>query len=57
MKTIEQVKKEFRQSGETVSEWARKHGFQPQKVIALLNGNIKGHRGKSHEIAVALGIK
>ena len=57
MKTVEQVKKEFQRTGVTVSEWARKHGFQPQKVIALLNGNIKGHRGKSHEIAVALGIK
>lgn len=57
MKTVEQVKKEFRRTGVTVSEWARKHGYPPQKVIALLNGNIKGHRGKSHEIAVALGIK
>jgi gp16 family phage-associated protein len=55
--TPEQVKARFRQRGETISQWARAQGYTPQKVIRVLNGFDKGHRGEAHTIAVKLGLK
>lgn len=55
--TREQVKAGFRRRGETVSGWARDHGYKPQKVLRVLNGFEKGHYGTAHEIAVKLGLK
>ena len=55
--TPEQVKQRFRQHGQTFSQWAREHGYHPQKVIRVLNGFDKGHYGQAHEIAVKLGLK
>ncbi|WP_310628169.1 DNA-binding protein [Limnohabitans sp.] len=55
--TPEQVKQRFRQRGKTFSQWAREHGYQPQKVIRVLNGFDKGNYGQAHEIAVKLGLK
>jgi gp16 family phage-associated protein len=55
--TPEQIKKQFRQRGDTFSQWARERGYRPQQVLRVLNGFDKGHRGKAHEIAVELGMK
>lgn len=44
-------------SGVNVSEWARSNGFEPKIVHAVLSGARACRRGKSHLIAVALGIK
>jgi gp16 family phage-associated protein len=55
--TPEQIKARFRSRGMTYSDWARKNGYAPKKVIRLLNGYEKGHYGQSHEIAVKLGLK
>lgn len=56
-KTPKQVKEDFRKRGQTFSDWARKNGFDPHKVIRVLNGYAKGNWGEVHQIAVALGIK
>lgn len=56
-KTPNQVKKDFEQKGQAVSDWATKHGYSPQDVYKVLNGQVKGKRGKAHDIAVKLGIK
>lgn len=56
-KTPSQVKQDFENSGQPVSEWAEKNGYTPQEVYKVLNGQVKGKRGKGHEIAVKLGIK
>lgn len=56
-KTIEQVKQEFRTNGTTVSDWAKKHGYSPQEVYKVINQQHKGNYGRSHEIAVKLGLK
>lgn len=56
-KTPEQVKKELRSKGIPVSAWATKHGYTPQEVYKVLNGQAKGNFGKAHDIAIALGIK
>ena len=56
-KTAEQVKREFRDAGITISEWARVNGFKRMSVIDVLRGKNGGHWGESHEIAVSLGLK
>lgn len=56
-KTAAQVREEFNRVGKPVTEWARAHGFTPSLVYAVLEGRAKGRRGKSHQIAVLLGLK
>lgn len=56
-KKIEDVLKEFHQTGTTVTEWAKRNHFNPWLVYTILQGRRKCLRGKSHKIAVALGIK
>ena len=52
---------EFRESlskkGVTLKEWAEQRQYDPQYCSRVLNGMVKGSRGKGHEIAVAMGIK
>lgn len=55
--TPEQVKKRLQRQGMTQVEWALKHGFKPNDVTRVLNGQSKALRGASHEIAVKLGLK
>jgi len=55
--TPEQVKDRFRKRGKTVASWAEENGYSRQEVYRVLNGFTKGYRGKSHEIAVKLGLK
>ncbi|MDC4605333.1 DNA-binding protein [Acinetobacter baumannii] len=57
IKTPAQVKAQFEKTGETVADWAIKHGYLPQDVYKVLNGQAKCKRGKGHNIAVQLGIK
>ncbi|MDS7933981.1 DNA-binding protein [Acinetobacter sp. V91_7] len=56
-KSPDQVKKDFEQKGETITNWAIAHGFDRHDVYKVLNGQAKCKRGKGHEIAVALGLK
>jgi gp16 family phage-associated protein len=56
-KTPDQVRREFREKGVTLTEWAKANGFPLSAVNAVLIGHNKGYRGQSHKIAVALGIK
>lgn len=56
-KTADQVKAEFKSSGNTVTKWAVEKGFNPNSVYQVLNGFSKGNYGKAHDIAVALGMK
>jgi len=57
VKTAEQVRGEFARVGKPFTTWAREHGYKPALVFEVLRGRIKGKRGKSHEIAVLLGLK
>lgn len=52
-----EVKQAFRARGQSVAEWADKHGFERAVVYKVLNGRTPCWRGKPHAIAVALGIK
>lgn len=55
--TADQIKKQFRQRGETITGWAERHGYKRTAVYRVLNGQEKGFYGQAHEIAVKLGMK
>lgn len=55
--TADQIKERFRQHGESLASWSRANGYTPHFVYCVLNGQYKGHRGRSHEVAVKLGLK
>lgn len=56
-RTPEEALSWFRQTGTPVAHWAVEHGFEPAVVYALLNRRTRGHRGKAHQAALALGLK
>ncbi|MFV5413876.1 DNA-binding protein [Acinetobacter baumannii] len=55
--TKEQVKKNLRAQGKTLVQWAQENNFEINDVYRVIGGSRKGHYGKGHEIAVALGLK
>jgi gp16 family phage-associated protein len=57
VKTPEQVKEDFAKRGETITDWAKKHGYTREEVYRVLNGQNKARYGKGHEIAKKLGLK
>lgn len=54
---LQKVKDKFKREGQKISDFARSHGFAPNKVHQVLNGQLKGNYGQAHEIAKALGLK
>jgi gp16 family phage-associated protein len=56
-RTQEEVREEFLRNGLAIADWARAHGFSAQLVYQVLAGRKRCTRGKSHEIAVRLGLK
>jgi gp16 family phage-associated protein len=44
-------------NGETITQWAKRNGFNLQSTYRVLNGRSPCLRGETHRIAVALGIK
>lgn len=54
---LEHIRDEFFLRGESVAEWAARQGFPPSLVYQVLSGRCKASRGKSHLIAVRLGLK
>lgn len=57
MRTPEQVRQRFRSEGKPLSQWARENGYPPIAVYRVMGGIDKGNYGRSHEIAVKLGLK
>ncbi|WP_193137787.1 DNA-binding protein [Klebsiella aerogenes] len=55
--TADQVKTLFRQRGITFTQWAEENGYSRYEVYRVLNGQTKARYGKSHEIAMKLGLK
>jgi gp16 family phage-associated protein len=57
LRTPEEVRADFRRRGKTIRSYAKAKGVSEQLVHAVLSGLAKGHYGRSHEIAVDLGLK
>lgn len=47
----------FRAQGESIAEWADRHGFERSLVYSVVSGKRKCLRGQSFKIAVALGLR
>lgn len=54
---LAEVKRQFWLSGESISDWASRHGFSRATTYSLLAGRLRANRGEAHRIAVALGLK
>ena len=54
---ISRARSEFKQAGVSISEWAQRHGVPPSLVYSVLSGKTQCTRGRSHEVAVLLGLK
>ena len=52
-----QARAEFASNGVSIAAWAKANGFTQSLVYEVLAGRKKCLRGKSHKIAVLLGIK
>lgn len=57
MNTPDHIRQLFELNGQSIARWSREHGFPPALVYRVLRGDTPAKRGKTHEIAVALGIK
>lgn len=57
LRTPEQVRSHFIQSGQSIADWARSRGFSVELTRMVAAGQRKCLRGQSHQIAVALGMK
>ncbi len=57
LRSREEVRKDFLNTGVSIAEWARKNGFKYGQVIDVLRTDRQCRRGNSHRIAVLLGIK
>lgn len=55
--TGDQIKNMFNSAGLPISSWAEANGYDRRQVYMVISGQFKGARGKSHEIAVKLGMK
>lgn len=55
--TAEQFRDKLRKEGVTLKMWAEERGYNAEYCSRVLNGMVKGTRGKGHEIAIAMGIK
>jgi len=57
IRTIQEVREEFRRKGKSVASWARDNGFPVATVNQVLTGRNAATFGVGHKIAVKLGIK
>ncbi|MFD2645112.1 DNA-binding protein [Pseudomonas japonica] len=55
--TGDRVRELFTAAGISISSWAETNGYTRHQVYCVIGGQFKGARGKSHEIALKLGMK
>lgn len=55
--TADEVRARFEAEGLTIKEWAEARGYHHRTVYAVLKGELRCTRGKTHRIAVDLGLK
>lgn len=55
--TPSDLRKTLDKRGLTLASYAEERGVAYHLAVQLLNGQTKGKRGKSHDAAVALGLK
>jgi len=55
--TPQQARDNLYAQGISISEWARREGFSKNLVFTILQGRRLCRFGKSHEVAIKLGLK
>lgn len=55
--TESELRKTFIAEGISIREWALARGYSPSTVYAVIRGQVQCRRGKTHRIAVELGLK
>ncbi|MCL2076047.1 MAG: DNA-binding protein [Betaproteobacteria bacterium] len=55
--TPQSARRWFSANGVAIQAWANAHGFARFDVVDLLRGKLKGKYGRSHRVAIALGLK
>jgi gp16 family phage-associated protein len=50
LKTLDQARAQFDQSGLSVFAWAAKRGYSHEILRGVLAGRLKGHRGQAHDV-------
>lgn len=55
--TPDELRATLSANGMTLAQYARNAGVDPKIAVQLVNGYAKGRFGKSHQAAVALGLK
>lgn len=55
--SLEEARERLSRIGRTTTDVAKELGVSTQIVRGVLDGRLKGTRGDSHKVAVALGIK
>lgn len=53
----QEILQRFREAGLTVTDWCKANGFRRDTAYKVIHGHYAAHRGDSHRIAVALGLK
>lgn len=56
-RTPQEVREYLNRCGLSMAAWAREHGFERNMVCAVVRGDVQCRIGKSHKIAVMLGMK
>ncbi len=56
-KTAQEAWDQLKDRGISARDWALQNGFEPTLVYSVLSGKRKCPRGKSHQVAKALGVK
>jgi gp16 family phage-associated protein len=57
VEALERARRGFEERGEAIKDWAAERGHDPHIVYFVLNGKLRGLRGKAHHVAVDLGLK
>ena len=57
LRTREEVLEDFARKGISIRGWAKSKGVSHGCVRGVLTGRLSGRIGKSHNVAVLLGIK
>lgn len=55
--TLQEARDKLNSQGLSVKKWSELNGVRPNLVRSILSGKVKGRIGKSHKVAVLLGIK
>lgn len=54
---LSSVRQQFKDRGESIADFCRKHGLDYDVTQRVLQGRSKGVRGQAHKAMVALGLK